>query len=94
MSQIVLDLTSFLSDNDAAVQQNSLFGLAPPQEKVYNPHIQACLDAVTEHQRLKALIKGEWVKGLLPQSSVRADYTAQRIRGRDSTGLYCLLQCQ
>ncbi|BBM97638.1 hypothetical protein MPTK1_1g07190 [Marchantia polymorpha subsp. ruderalis] len=67
-------------DGPVSVQQNSLFGLAPPQEKVYNPHIQACLDAVTEHQRLKALIKGEWVKGLLPQSSVRADYTAQRIR--------------
>ncbi|KAL2653617.1 hypothetical protein R1flu_021745 [Riccia fluitans] len=66
-------------DGPASVQ-NSLFGLAPPQEKVYNPLIQACLDAVTEHQRLKALMKGEWVKGLLPQSSVRADYTVQRIR--------------
>lgn len=48
---------------------------------MYNPDIQACLDAVTEHQRLKALMKGEWVKGLLPQASVRADYTVQRIRG-------------
>lgn len=26
-------------------------------------------------------MKGEWAKGLLPQSSVRADYTVQRIRG-------------
>ncbi|KAL3685531.1 hypothetical protein R1sor_003553 [Riccia sorocarpa] len=66
-------------DGPASVQ-NSLFGLAPPQERVYNPLIQACLDAVTEHQRLKALMKGEWVKGLLPQSSIRADYAVQRIR--------------
>ena len=27
------------------------------------------------------LMKGEWMKGLLPQSSVSADYTVQRIRG-------------
>ena len=43
--------------------------------------MQECVDAITEHQRLHALVKGEWVKGLLPQSSVRADYTVQRIRG-------------
>ncbi|MCL7022770.1 hypothetical protein MKW94_010232 [Papaver nudicaule] len=42
--------------------------------------IQECIDAITEHQRLHQLMKGEWVKGLLPQSSVRADYTVQRIR--------------
>lgn len=42
--------------------------------------IQECVDAITEHQRLHQLMKGEWVKGLLPQSSVRADYTVQRIR--------------
>lgn len=60
--------------------QPSLLGLQPPQEKPFNPVIQECLDAVTEHQRLRALMKGEWVKGLLPQSSVRADYTVQRIR--------------
>ena len=45
------------------------------------PVMQECVDAITEHQRLHALMKGEWVKGLLPQSSVRADYTVQRIRG-------------
>lgn len=44
------------------------------------PIIQECLDAVTEHQRLQALMKGEWAKGLLPKSSVRADYTVQRIQ--------------
>lgn len=26
-------------------------------------------------------MKGEWAKGLLPQSSVRTDYTVQRICG-------------
>lgn len=60
--------------------QPSLLGLQPPKEKPFNPLIQECLDAVTEHQRLRALMKGEWVKGLLPQSSVRADYTVQRIK--------------
>ncbi|KAL5581210.1 hypothetical protein UlMin_013652 [Ulmus minor] len=44
------------------------------------PIMQECVDAISEHQKLQALMKGEWVKGLLPQSSVRADYTVQRIR--------------
>ncbi|KAK7262352.1 hypothetical protein RJT34_29920 [Clitoria ternatea] len=51
-----------------------------PQQTSFVPIMQDCLDAITEHQRLQALVKGEWVKGLLPQSSVRADYTVQRIR--------------
>ncbi|KAL0460680.1 UNVERIFIED_CONTAM: hypothetical protein Slati_0695200 [Sesamum latifolium] len=42
--------------------------------------LQEAIDAITEHQRLHALMKGDWGKGLLPQSSVRADYTVQRIR--------------
>ncbi|KAK7404686.1 hypothetical protein VNO78_05642 [Psophocarpus tetragonolobus] len=50
-----------------------------PQQTLV-PNMQDCVDAITEHQRLQALVKGEWVKGLLPQSSVRADYTVQRIR--------------
>ena len=50
------------------------------------PLMQDCVDAITEHQRLQALVKGEWVKGLLPQSSVRADYTVQRIRGTQNYG--------
>lgn len=45
------------------------------------PILQECIDAITEHQRLTSLVKGEWGKGLLPQSSIRADYTVQRIRG-------------
>lgn len=49
------------------------------QQNSLSPLIQECVDAITENQRLIALMKGEWVKGLLPQSSVRADYTVQRI---------------
>ena len=67
---------------DFLAPQPSTFGLQQqPQVRFVNPAIQECLDAVNEHQRLKALMKGEWAKGLLPQSSVRADYTVQRIRG-------------
>jgi hypothetical protein len=51
------------------------------QEKADNPAIQECLDAVTEHQRLRALMKGDWGKGLLPLSSMRADYSVHRVRG-------------
>ncbi|XP_027346759.1 uncharacterized protein LOC113858348 isoform X2 [Abrus precatorius] len=51
-----------------------------PQQTSLVPIMQECVDAITEHQRLQSLVKGEWVKGLLPQSSVRADYTVQRIR--------------
>ncbi|RVW38834.1 hypothetical protein CK203_074229 [Vitis vinifera] len=53
-----------------------------PQQNPMIPIMQECVDAITEHQRLHALMKGEWVKGLLPQSSVREDYTVQRIRGQ------------
>lgn len=52
-----------------------------PQQNPMVPLMQECVDAISEHQRLRALIKGEWVKGLLPQSSVRAEYTVRRIRG-------------
>jgi hypothetical protein len=47
--------------------------------------IQACLDAITEHQRLKSLMKGELIKGLLPHGSVHADYTIRRIEGNPHT---------
>lgn len=61
--------------------QTSLFGLqCMTQEKADNPAIQECLDAVTEHQRLRALMKGDWGKGLLPLSSMRADYSVHRVR--------------
>lgn len=56
--------------------------LQQSQQNPMIPVIQECVDAITEHQRLHALMKGEWVKGLLPQSSIQADYTVQRIRGQ------------
>lgn len=52
-----------------------------PQQNPLLPAIQACIDAITEHQRLNTLMKGELIKGLLPQSSVRADFTVQRVQG-------------
>lgn len=57
----------------ASIQQST-------QQNPLVPVMQECVDAISEHQKLQALMKGEWVKGLLPQSSVRADYTVQRIR--------------
>ncbi|KAF5728061.1 hypothetical protein HS088_TW21G00204 [Tripterygium wilfordii] len=62
----------------------SNFQLPNPQQSLQQnpmtPVIRQCVDAITEHQRLQALMKGELIKGLLPQSSVRADYMVQRIR--------------
>ncbi|KAJ0550936.1 hypothetical protein HanHA300_Chr07g0251531 [Helianthus annuus] len=52
-----------------------------PAQNLSIPIIQECIDVITEHQKLLALMKGEWAKGLLPQSHIRADYTVQRIRG-------------
>lgn len=63
----------------AKLNQNNLQQY--PQQNPMVPLMQECVDVISEHQRLRALIKGEWVKGLLPQSSVRADYTVKRIRG-------------
>ncbi|XP_010542594.1 PREDICTED: uncharacterized protein LOC104815748 [Tarenaya hassleriana] len=50
------------------------------QQAAMIPVMQGCVDAITEHQRLQAVMKGEWAKGLLPRSSIPADYTVQRIR--------------
>ncbi|CAK9174403.1 unnamed protein product [Ilex paraguariensis] len=73
-STIVQALDASMSKMPSGYLQQS-----PPQN-TFIPNLQECSDAITEHQRLRAVMKGEWVKGLLPQSSVRADYTAQRIR--------------
>ncbi|KAJ4845158.1 hypothetical protein Tsubulata_040331 [Turnera subulata] len=58
--------------------------LANPQQSVQQnpmvPIMQECVDAITEHQKLHSLMKGEWAKGLLPHSNVREDYMVQRIR--------------
>ncbi|CAN8295061.1 unnamed protein product [Cochlearia groenlandica] len=50
------------------------------QQAALIPVMQECVNAISEHQRLHGLMKGEWVKGLLPLSSIPADYTVQRIR--------------
>lgn len=66
---------------DAAMPKQSIANLQqPPLQNPLIPLMQECVDAVTEHQRLQALLKGELIKGLLPQSSVRTDYVVQRIR--------------
>lgn len=61
--------------------QSSTFQQSP-QHAASIPVLQGGIDAIMEHQRLHALMKGEWGKGLLPQSSVRADYSVQRIRSK------------
>ncbi|CAN6470838.1 unnamed protein product [Victoria cruziana] len=71
---------TLLQARDGSASQFSIIGSQHPQPSPLLPVIQECVDAITEHQRLHALLKGELVKGLLPQSSVRADYTVQRIR--------------
>ncbi|KAM2507393.1 hypothetical protein ACFX1W_029720 [Malus domestica] len=65
-------------DASTSKPQFSLQQTSPQNALV--PLMQECLDAITEHQRLHALMKGELIKGLLPQSSIRAEYTVQRIR--------------
>lgn len=74
-----------------------------PQRAASLTDLREGMDAIMEHQRLHALMKGEWGKGLLPQSSVRADYTVQRIRGKCFPNclvlkehvelIWCLLLC-
>ncbi|XP_057526883.1 uncharacterized protein LOC130806012 isoform X2 [Amaranthus tricolor] len=66
---------------DAATQQSSLANQQQSlQQSSYLPIIQECVDAITEHQKLLALTKGELIKGLLPQSSIPAEYTVRRIK--------------
>ncbi|KAK1421613.1 hypothetical protein QVD17_24088 [Tagetes erecta] len=73
--------TTLVQTLDASMSRSPLG--TPQQMLAQNPSIPAiqdCIDAITEHQKLLALMKGEWAKGLLPQSHIRADYTVQRIR--------------
>ncbi|KAK6776577.1 hypothetical protein RDI58_027578 [Solanum bulbocastanum] len=71
---LVQALDSCMSKSTSGVLQPS------SPENPLIPILQECIDAITEHQRLHSLMKGEWGKGLLPQSGVRAEYTVQRIR--------------
>lgn len=74
MDSVLSILVTAAKFPSAGVQQS-------PQQIPLISAMQECADAITEHQRLLALVKGELVKGLLPQSSVRADYVVQRIQG-------------
>ncbi|MQL79605.1 hypothetical protein Taro_012058 [Colocasia esculenta] len=81
---------TFVQDEDGLLHQLRAFllqardasksGSQMIQQNPLVPLLQPCLDAIVEHQRLHALMKGELVKGLLPQSSIRADYTVKRVR--------------
>lgn len=61
-----------------------------PQQNPMIPIMQECVDAITEHQRLHTLMKGEWAKGLLPHTSVPEDYMVQRIQGIQNLKLVTL----
>ncbi|XP_047332481.1 uncharacterized protein LOC124936069 [Impatiens glandulifera] len=63
-----------------ALDTSSKFPVGNLQLSSQQSIMHECIDAITEHQKLLSLMKGEWAKGLLPQSSIRADYTVQRIR--------------
>ncbi|KAM7275699.1 hypothetical protein ACFE04_017565 [Oxalis oulophora] len=66
---------------DSSTQNSPLGNMQQsPQQISMIPLMQECVDAITEHQKLQSLMKGEIVKGLLPHSNVRADYTVQRTR--------------
>ncbi|KAJ4969181.1 hypothetical protein NE237_015882 [Protea cynaroides] len=49
---------------DASMSKFPFWKCARLLTKFLNPLIRECVDAITEHQRLHALMKGEWVKGL------------------------------
>ncbi|KAJ9540449.1 hypothetical protein OSB04_026955 [Centaurea solstitialis] len=73
--------TTLVQTLDASMSKLPLGGFQQvPTQNPSIPVIQECIDAITEHQKLLALVKGEWAKGLLPQSSIRGDYTVGRIR--------------
>ncbi|MFS7956704.1 hypothetical protein Hanom_Chr07g00657631 [Helianthus anomalus] len=73
--------TTLVQTLDASMSRSLLGGpQQTPAQNLSIPIIQECIDVITEHQKLLALMKGEWAKGLLPQSHIRADYTVQRIR--------------
>jgi hypothetical protein len=61
-----------------------------PQQNPMISIMQECVDAITKHQRLLALMRGEWARGLLPHSNAREDYMVQRIRGMQSLIPYTL----
>ncbi|XP_071686531.1 uncharacterized protein [Rutidosis leptorrhynchoides] len=73
--------TTLVQTVDASISRATLGAFQQlPAQNISVPVIQDCIDIITEHLKLLALVKGEWAKGLLPQSSIRAEYTVQRIR--------------
>ncbi|XP_024962028.1 uncharacterized protein LOC112502359 isoform X2 [Cynara cardunculus var. scolymus] len=73
--------TTLVQTLDASMSKSPLGGFQQmPAQNPSIPVIQEFIDVITEHQKLLALVKGEWAKGLLPQSSIRGDYTVRRIR--------------
>ncbi|KAL0923029.1 hypothetical protein M5K25_007071 [Dendrobium thyrsiflorum] len=72
--------SSLVQARDGSMSRSPISGQQQPQQIALLPLIQQCLDAITEHQRLKTLMKGELIKGLLPQSTVPAEFTVQRVR--------------
>lgn len=78
LHQLRITLVQILDSYMSKSTSGSLQPSSP--ENTLIPILQECIDAITEHQRLHSLMKGEWGKGLLPQSGVRAEYTVQRIR--------------
>ncbi|KAK8970901.1 hypothetical protein KSP40_PGU014957 [Platanthera guangdongensis] len=80
---VTLDEDGFLHQiytSLAQARDGSMFSSQQPQQIALLPLIQQCLDSIIEHQRLKTLMKGEIIKGLLPQSTVPANFTFQRVR--------------
>ncbi|OAY74309.1 hypothetical protein ACMD2_01452, partial [Ananas comosus] len=80
---VSLDEDGLLNQLRASLLQVRDGLMSQPQQSQQHPLlpvIQACVNAITEHQRLNTLMKGELIKGLLPHSSVRADYTVQRVQ--------------
>ncbi|KAJ4930454.1 hypothetical protein NE237_000137 [Protea cynaroides] len=58
----------------------------PPQQNFSIPVMQECVDAITEHQRLHALMKGEWVKGL--QKEMNDEEGSGSISSIDQNSIY------
>ncbi|KAG0453520.1 hypothetical protein HPP92_024824 [Vanilla planifolia] len=71
---------SLIQTRDGSMSSLPFAGQQQQKQIALLPLIQQCVDAITEHQRLKTLMKGELIKGLLPQSNVPAEYTVNRIR--------------
>eukprot|EP00897_Mesotaenium_endlicherianum_P010300 jgi/Mesen1/9299/ME000060S08731 len=69
----------------AAAPQPSMFAAPQSQQQQQQAANQKLLleeglNAVTEYERLRAMLRGDWSKGLLPRGRMPVEYAAQRIR--------------